>query len=165
MNDENNKKLNEKYDSLIRKHEYKGKQVPFWFECGDGWYDLIDTLCSSIQNSVEQNRKSLDFRKKNGENIADEDYENIEVMIQQVKEKFGGLRFYAFGGDDYIRGMIRFAESMSYKICESCGKPGKLITDGWYNTFCDPCRDNDKKRKEEWETNYKKAAERLDENG
>ena len=50
-------------------------------------------------------------------------------MADQVKEKFGTLRFYYTGGDDRIDGMVRMAESMSAVTCETCGAPGKLRGD------------------------------------
>lgn len=163
MNDENNNRLNEKYGSMIRKHEYKGKPVPFWFECGDGWYTLVDTLCSSIQFAVENEKKRLDLKKEDGETVTDENYEAASVTIAQVKEKFGGLRFYVYGGDEYVRGMIRLAEAMSYKICEKCGNPGKLNNDGWSRVLCDNCNaaDEDRRMSERQEA-YKKAAEKVD---
>jgi hypothetical protein len=58
-------------------------------------------------------------------------------VAEQVKEKFGTLRFYTSGGDRLIDGMIWFAESMSGKICETCAKPGKLRNSGWIVTLCD----------------------------
>jgi len=91
-------------------------------DCGDGWYDLIDTLCSSIQQHI-----------KYGNNVP-------QVEAVQVKEKFGGLRFYIDGGDDEINGMIRMAEAMSYRICETCGCPGRPNEAGWISTQCESCR-------------------------
>jgi hypothetical protein len=70
------------------------------FECGDGWYDLLDCLCYSIQ-------KYLDLRT---------DVE--QVVVTQVKSKFGGLRFYTMGGDAVTDFMINFAEAMAEKIKE-----------------------------------------------
>jgi hypothetical protein len=93
----------------------------YWgFECGDGWFDLIDELCDSIQRYIDQN-PSL--------NVP-------QVEVEQVKEKFGTLRFYVSGGDDLTLGMIWFAESMSGRICETCGKPGKRRGHGWIYTAC-----------------------------
>ena len=148
MNDENTKKLNDKYKDIIRKFEYKGQQVPFSFDCGDGWYTLVDELCSDIVNVIENDKSRLDYDKKEGKDVTESDYECVQVTISQVKEKFGGLRFYTYGGSDYVRGMITFAESMSYKICEDCGNPGKLSQQGWWRTLCDPCRTiyNNRKR-------------------
>ena len=153
MNDENNKYLNDKYGDLIRKFEYKGNIMPFWFECGNGWFTLIDELCGDIKNAVENDKKSLDYKKERGEAVTEEDYEVVQVTISQVKEKFGGLRFYTYGGNDYVRGMIDFAESMSYKICEDCGNPGVLSTEGWWRTLCEPCRTiYNEKRSANWKS-------------
>lgn len=58
------------------------------------------------------------------------------VTIEQVKEKFGTLRFYAYGGDARTRAVISFAESMSGLICEETGATGKLVSrGGWYKTL------------------------------
>ncbi len=62
------------------------------------------------------------------------------VKFDQIKEKFGGLRIYHSGGDDYIDGLIGMAESFSYKICEVCGERGKPNKGGWIATLCDKCR-------------------------
>lgn len=60
-----------------------------------------------------------------------------QVVAVQVKEKFGGLRFYYEGGDETIYGMVRMAESMSVRTCEVCGNLGKPRNTGWIRTLCD----------------------------
>jgi hypothetical protein len=63
-----------------------------------------------------------------------------EYAICQIKEKFGGLRFYVDGvpyksqGDEWINE----AEALSFKTCEDCGKPGELTNSGgyWVKTLC-----------------------------
>jgi len=56
----------------------------------------------------------------------------------QVKEKFGGLRFYINAGSDEIHDRISQAEKASYETCEVTGQPGKLRNDlGWIETLCD----------------------------
>lgn len=60
-----------------------------------------------------------------------------EVVAVQVKEKFGTLRFYTNGGDEYIYGAISMAEALSAATCETCGAPGKLRGIGWLYTACD----------------------------
>jgi hypothetical protein len=60
-----------------------------------------------------------------------------QVIVDQVKEKFGTLRFYYHGGDDIIDGMVRMAESISGFTCEKCGAPGKMRGRGWLYTACD----------------------------
>ena len=59
-----------------------------------------------------------------------------QVTLDQVKEKFGTLRFYYSGGDDYISGLASMAESMSAVTCEECGNPGKTVGGGWLTTLC-----------------------------
>jgi hypothetical protein len=59
-----------------------------------------------------------------------------QVTLDQVKEKFGTLRFYYSGGDDYISGLVSMAESMSGITCETCGKPGTSTGGSWVKTAC-----------------------------
>ena len=60
--------------------------------------------------------------------------------LHQIKEKFGGLRFYIGGGTDEIHSRIADAENESYKTCEMCGESGgcKEIG-GWTTTLCEGC--------------------------
>ncbi len=91
------------------------------FDCGDGWYDLIDHLCGEIQHHLKKNAKP----------------NTPQFVASQVKEKFGTLRFYGSGGDDKIDAFVWFAESFSGRICETCGAPGKSRGSGWLYTACD----------------------------
>lgn len=93
----------------------------WFFACGPGWSDLIDTLCARIQQHVD------------GHKIE-------QVVATHVKQKFGGLRFgYTLNHDDQrIAGMVEMACAMSLHICEVCGARGNQInTDGWYRTRCE----------------------------
>jgi hypothetical protein len=95
----------------------------FGFEHGDGWFQMIQSMCSLIQNHINwKNREAVVVP---------------QVVAIQVKEKFGGLRFYYEGGDAYIRGMTSMAEEMSLHICEECGKPGQTRSGGWIRVLCD----------------------------
>lgn len=58
--------------------------------------------------------------------------------ICQIKEKFGGLRFYIGAGSQEIHDIISKYEGKSYETCETCGEAGKPRTDlGWHRTLCD----------------------------
>ena len=57
--------------------------------------------------------------------------------LHQIKEKFGGLRFYIGGGSKEIHDRITKAENESYKTCEVCGDPGKQSGGGWIRTLCE----------------------------
>ncbi len=101
--------------------------ICFGLECDSGWYSLIYELCESIT-------------KINKEKTT---------IAVQVKEKFGGLRFYVDGGNEEIYDLIRKAEDKSFHICEKCGSSGFLRQDlFWWKTLCDKhCVDFLKKRR------------------
>lgn len=154
MREELDKQLCEKYPLIFRdRHEDPSKTCMYWgLACGDGWYDILDRACALIQNHIDYSYKQIEWDRKWNEKVNDPDHEWTafverkereirepvqQVVAMQIKEKFGGLRFYYNGGDDYIRGVVSMAEEMSYVTCETCGKPGKLRQGGWYQTLCD----------------------------
>lgn len=60
--------------------------------------------------------------------------------VSQVKEKFGGLRFYCESdGAPGIYERIQEAEDESFKTCEGCGAPGRPRDLSWIKTLCDKC--------------------------
>ena len=64
--------------------------------------------------------------------------------IVQVKEKFGGLRYYIVTSESYttadrMYAIIDTIESLSFRICEDCGRPGEERENGWIRTLCDEC--------------------------
>ena len=121
--------LKQKYPKIFRKPEHASEPFDLWgFECNDGWFELIDTLCNRIQ-------KHVDYRTSVAQDP--DELEHIQVVAQQVKEKFGGLRFYVDGATEEHHNYIWFAENMSYRTCEVCGSPGKLYTQGWHTTLCE----------------------------
>jgi len=93
------------------------------FAVGAGWYPILETLCTNIQSHI-------DWRVKQGKDCP-------QVVVEQIKEKFGGLRFYYQGGDDEISGMVRIAEAWADVVCEECGATGKRRSGGWIRTLCD----------------------------
>jgi hypothetical protein len=98
----------------------------FGIECSDGWYPIINALCANIQSY-------LDWINRNQDTLPVVE----QVVVTQIKQKFGGLRFYYDGGDDRIFGMLCMAESMADITCEECGSPGKRRGKGWIYTACD----------------------------
>jgi hypothetical protein len=124
--------MNEKLDELLcqrypkmmvnREKSMMETCMCWGFECGDGWFNILDQLMGNIQHHI-------DWQNRNGEVVH-------QVTLDQVKEKFGTLRFYYSGGDDYIDGMVTMAESMSGVTCEECGLPGTQTQGGWIKTAC-----------------------------
>jgi hypothetical protein len=88
-------------------------QVVKYIGCGNGWYNLLDKGCYLIQNRLE-------YLKKIGQPLS--------FAWTQIKEKFGGLRVYNYGSDEYIKGVVDTIESLSYNVCEVSGQKGQLRT-------------------------------------
>lgn len=143
MTPEKDAELCQKYPKIFRNRNASPHEtcMSWGFECGDGWFDLIDTLCANIRSHVDH----LCYGK------TAEEMEDLQVVAAQVKEKFGGLRFYIDGGDAEVSGMVKMAESMSYHVCEDCGNRGTLRKGSWHRTMCDPCNDTwETRRAERW---------------
>jgi len=128
--------LKEKYPKTFKILNIGRKEdAPFWgiqtwgFECADGWFDIINRLCEKIEPIIEQQENPDDY------------------YVEQVKEKFAGLRFYMSLHDEKIEECIRQAEEESFKTCEYCGNPGVVRRDGWLKTMCDACYKEDQERK------------------
>jgi hypothetical protein len=88
------------------------------FDFSDGWYGIINKLCTAIQKHLDEN------------------HHVPQVVATQAKEKFGTLRFYITGGDDYISDLIEHAVEESGRTCEMCGKPGETVGARRVRTVC-----------------------------
>jgi hypothetical protein len=100
----------------------KETAMPRGFEHGDGWFDILWRLCEDLEPLVAGH----------------------EFEVLQVKEKFGGLRFYVrFDGlrlshaDNAISRHIGAAMEESFRTCEVCGQPGELREGRSIKTLCD----------------------------
>jgi len=101
-------------------------------ECGDGWYGIVNDLSRALE-WLNNNTPTL-------------------VEAVQVKEKFGQLRFYTSitrcdddFPDNIVWHLCDYAEVRSGHVCELCGKPGKLYSEGWYVTRCNECYEEDRR--------------------
>ena len=123
-------KLFEKYPKIFRQKDLPMQETCMcWgIECGDGWFMLIDSLCNHLQFNIDNNNHIEAYK--------------TQIEATQVKEKFGGLRFYEQGGSDVQCAAISFAENLSFKICEQCGstKDVSQPKDGWITTLCEECK-------------------------
>lgn len=110
------------YDMVKEQHPQLVENDFGGFAVGEGWLPMLAILLRRID-------EHLSWKSKRGN--------PIDFQIAQVKEKFGSLRFYYDGGDEYIAGLVAMAESMSSRICEECGEPGFTRDGGWFVTLCD----------------------------
>jgi hypothetical protein len=151
MNTELQNQLFEKYPNLFSNRTKSRRESCMSWGCqiGNGWYDLLSSVCwriSQYERSIEDHKKYLaqhnkDIQKDFGIEILGDEPKYFPVKFDQIKEKFGGLRIYFSGGDDYVEGVVDMAEEYSYKVCEVCGNAGKPNKSGWITTLCDNCRD------------------------
>ncbi len=132
MREELDEQLCKKYPLIFKnRHGDMKETLMCWgFECGDGWYQILDSLCGNIQHYTDWNNENFAKGYKQYKQVP-------QVVAVQIKEKFGGLRFYYEGGDEQIFGMVRMAESWAACTCEVCGAPGSMRHGGWIKTLCD----------------------------
>jgi len=116
MRDELEQQLITEFPELFRDHDKPPTESLMCFGCGcsDGWFDLIYTACKVIQSHIKYTPECPPFR------------------FSQIKEKFGGLRLYSYGGDAFTSGVCSMADAMSYKICEVTGERGQLCSTGYW---------------------------------
>jgi hypothetical protein len=99
---------------------YTGMTLGFTHD--DGWFDILWRLCGDLEPLVAE------FEATGGQ--------KFEVL--QVKEKFGGLRFYVnCRRNEAISQRIDAAIQESFHTCEVCGQPGTLRENGLIKTVCD----------------------------
>ena len=122
-------------------------------QCNDGWYDLLDTLCHTMQRWCDGENTRYITETDKYEFVVEGDPEYVQVVASQVKEKLGELRFYVDGGDATTQGIIQMAENMSSRICELCGSPAKTSRDsGWMHTTCDSCNKRIRLERQGWKS-------------
>jgi hypothetical protein len=92
------------------------------FEHGDGWFDILWRLCEDLEPLVAEFEQAS----------------SSQFEVLQVKEKFGGLRFYVnCRRNEAIRQRIGIAADESFRTCEICGQPGTLREARCIKTLCD----------------------------
>lgn len=128
MNDKLTEKLHKDYPKIFPKNE---RGYSLGFEHQDGWYDLINGLCSTLMMYCK-------------------DHNTEPPVASQVKEKYGSLRFYVWSAPIELYDIIERFETESQYVCEICGERGKIHrVGGWYKCVCDKHL-ADWKNKSEW---------------
>jgi hypothetical protein len=162
MNRHYDRYLVKKYAPMFRdRHADMRTTLMCWgFEVGDGWFNIINTLCGimcsewlyakeqydHLKDRVGKQKYDFDLNHSYNTIVTEQDVaeakekmdkeaEKIPVVVQ-VKEKYGGLRFYVNAATEEQWAYIAFAEAMSYHTCEICGDKGKASRGGWIQTRC-----------------------------
>ncbi|MBE0548147.1 MAG: hypothetical protein IH627_10945 [Rubrivivax sp.] len=157
MSPEHDDALCSAYPLIFKKRNDKRRTTPMsgGFECGDGWYHIIDALCCALYAPYSLAQQSYEGRLKaegkaeyvGGRVVTAEDVEKARLAMvaagkavpvaTQVKEKFGTLRFYLRNASEEQFHYVHMAEVMSSRVCEICGAPGTRRDTGWMRTLCD----------------------------
>lgn len=175
MKPELDKQLCEKYPKIFKnRNASQIESCMYWgIDVSDGWYDIIDALCQAATYTYTT---AIMVDEADGKrlNIAPYSYTNIttyhfeikppQLVADQVKEKFGTLRFYYHTELEekmsylketgkypeldkileryynYFDGIVHFAETLSERTCEVTGLKGEMhVTggggNGWYKTL------------------------------
>lgn len=124
------KKLHEAAPSLFGSEtfftvEQVGPGITSWkwfsIQCDDGWFDILLDLCTKLNAYIQTLPDNI----------------GKEIVISQIKEKYGTLRVYLSHYDDVMDKMIEETEEKSAHVCELCGKEGRLRGKVWFYTACD----------------------------
>jgi hypothetical protein len=95
------------------------------FECLDGWMDILYRLSSKLEVLIQKSTPDQYFGRP---------------YATQVKEKYGGLRFYMNHNTDEMEELIEKAEKEAKETCEMCASRGKFcVKNKWYQTLCETC--------------------------
>jgi hypothetical protein len=123
MNKALEQKLVERWPTWFNiKGDIRHTAMPWGFTHDDGWFDIVWRLCEDLEPLVTE--------------MGQAGGRQFEVL--QVKEKFGGLRFYVnCRKEEAIRQRIGAAAQESFRTCEVCGHPGTLREGDWIKTLCD----------------------------
>ena len=119
-------KLYNSYPKLFRQKELSIEEtcMSWGIRCDDGWYAVLECLCFLMQYSTDVTN-----------------HEQVEFI--QIKEKFGSLRVYTDGHDDFQDALIDFACLMSTSTCEICGSTKDVfqMSSEYVKTVCQTCFD------------------------
>ena len=135
MNDQETKTQPDALDILIERYPIVFKNFSendmFISNVPAGWFNIVDEMCQKLSSLIEESYAKYP---------PSEDSPGFSVL--QIKEKFGGLRFYwlmnSKDDDVYekIREIIDECETKAEVTCQVTGNPGKLCKNGrWLYTL------------------------------
>jgi predicted alternative tryptophan synthase beta-subunit len=122
--------VNEEFDpidKLIQEFPavFQNMDTEVFYSIPSGWYNILYNLCEELTPILNEERSKIT-----------EDPEQPLFYVHQIKEKFGGLRFYFMMNTENtelhenIQKIIDIAEDKSYDTCQITGKPGTLCKKG-----------------------------------
>lgn len=104
---------------IVKEHPGLYRRVKY-LEIPDGWVDLVYELSGRLEELINGDKTGL-------------------CCASQVKEKYGGLRFYMTVSSEKMDKIIDEYEERSRGMCQECGKPGEIRVGSWVETLCEGC--------------------------
>lgn len=159
MNPQTQSRLFTEYAEFFpNRNDHLRSSMAFGFDCSDGWARLVETPLWYAKGRVSEwhrlrllregliqdgryDREGKHAWLEHSARTQDKPpFRNLEVV--QVKEKFGGLRFYYQGSVTLgFIAVVEAVEWLSSVTCESCGRAGQQEkADTWISTRCEECK-------------------------
>ncbi len=117
----NTEKLFQEFPDLFER-----ANLPYGFECQDGWFALLYRLACQLREYKAQVAGLHGF------------------AIFRVRQHLGELRIHACSGDEVTRRLIRETEDKAKTLCEFDGQPASglfVCAPHWYRYLCKTCAD------------------------
>ena len=124
----------------------KNRWVKYWEQLVMWFHNYVLAFVFCIPTSNELDALDDGWMKKFGIQICKDlraalikDKFLFKYRISQIKEKFGGLRWYDNGRTKEIEDIISKYEDISEHTCNTCGRPARYITSGYILPLCENC--------------------------
>lgn len=151
----NSLKTDKNYSNIPGCWEVKNKYLAFKIKCADLLNDFL-SFFHCIPTYTELDAMPKGWRKCFGIQMCKEIKKALledgrktlkQYRIDQIKEKFGDLRWYDTGGNRQTEKVIAKYGYISYRTCIECGRPAEYVTNGWIEPYCERCIPENKKDK------------------
>jgi hypothetical protein len=131
--EEHHKIINEEWEAILAKYPLLFTGQNIGLGAGVGWWPALENCMIEITGILNT-------------------YQGLKFNVVQIKEKFGGLRFYydmhrsngstitdELKAEAYelVAKAVGRAEHAADNACEVCGQPGTRRDGGWIRTLCD----------------------------
>lgn len=108
-------------EDLYRSYPVAMRQRPV-ISVMEGWHGLIADCAGEIEKEIAK--------------LPQSDDDEFVVCITDIKEKYGSLRIVVSCANEDILSITTRYEEASMRVCETCGRPGRLTKKGWITTAC-----------------------------
>jgi hypothetical protein len=122
----NEKTIFDTCPQLFYNRENNKYAIRYEIETPNGWFEPVFNLCKKLEGLISSLPPEVDRK---------------EFVADQIKEKFGALRFYMDHSTEEMKIAIALANAICKNTCQDCGNDGATLTNinRWYRTLCKDC--------------------------